>query len=87
MFFQVEHLAPAIRSGRNALNWTQKDLAEKSEISLPTINRLEDQKNPKMATVLALLRVLGNHGVVFQWHEQGFSMNVNFLQKELTATD
>ena len=87
MIFQPQFLAPAIRAGRNALNWTQQDLAKKSEISLPTIARVETESNPKMATVLAVLRVLANHGVVFQWQEQGFAMSVNFLQKNLTATD
>jgi transcriptional regulator with XRE-family HTH domain len=87
MMFQAETLAPALRAGRNALGWSQSELAEKSGISVPTIARTEISNNPKMATVLALLRVLANHGVVFQWQEHGFTMNVNFLQKELTATD
>ena len=87
MMFQAKTLAAALRAGRNALGWSQSELAEKSGISVPTIARTEISNNPKMATVLALLQVLANHGVVFQWHEQGFFMSVNFLQKELTTTD
>jgi len=87
MMFQPEHLAPAIRAGRNALNWTQQELSEKSGLSLPTVARIETSNNPKMETVLALFRVMANHGVSFKWEEQGFAMNANFLQKQLTTTD
>jgi predicted transcriptional regulator len=62
-------------------------MAEKSGISMPTIARTETSNNPKMETVLALFRVLAEHGVSFQWQEQGFAMTVNFLQKQLTTTD
>ena len=87
MIFTPESLAPAIRAGRNALNWTQQKMAEKSGISMPTIARTETSNNPKMDTVLALFRVLAEHGVSFEWQEQGFAMTVNFLQKQLTTTD
>lgn len=87
MFLKSKYLSPAVRAGRNALNWTQKDLAEKSEVSLPTINRLEDEKNATMATVLAVFRAFADHGVAFEFQEQGFSMTVNFLQKQLTAIE
>ena len=81
MIFQAETLAPALRAGRNALGWTQPKLAEKSGISLPTIVRMEQSANSRTSTVLALFRAFANHGVEFQWKEQGFSMTVNFLQK------
>jgi transcriptional regulator with XRE-family HTH domain len=87
MIFTPESLAPALRAGRNALNWTQQAMAEKSGISMPTIARTETSNNPKMDTVLALFRVLAEHGVSFEWQEQGFAMTVNFLQKQLTTTD
>ena len=87
MFLKPKCFAPAVRSGRNALNWTQQDLAEKSEVSLPTISRLEDEKNATMATVLAVLRAFVDHGVAFEFQEQGFSMTVNLLQKQLTAIE
>ncbi len=86
MMFKAETLAPALKAGRNALGWSQSELAEKSGVSVPTIARMEDEKNTTMATVLAVLKAFANHGVVFQWQEHGFAMNVNFLQKELTAT-
>ena len=87
MILQPETLAPALRAGRNALGWSQTELSEKSGVSLPTIARTEQSNIPKMATVLVLFRTFANHGVEFQWKEQGFSMTVNFLQKQLTTTD
>jgi len=87
MIFQTETLAPALRAGRNALGWSQKELSEKSGVSVPTIARMEDEKNTTMATALAVLRAFADHGVAFQWEQQGFSMTVNFLQKQLTTTD
>lgn len=87
MIFQAETLAPALRAGRNALGWSQTELSEKSGVSLPTIVRMEQSANSRTSTVLALFRAFANHGVDFQWKEQGFSMTVNFLQKQLTTTD
>ena len=87
MIFQAETLAPALRAGRNALGWTQKELSEKSGVSVPTIARTEISNNPQMATVLALLTTLKENGVVFTWKEDGFEMATNFLQKQLTTTD
>jgi transcriptional regulator with XRE-family HTH domain len=87
MIFTPESLAPALRAGRNALNWTQQEMAEKSGVSMPTIARTETSNNPKMETVLALFRVMAEHGVSFKWQEQGFAMTVNFLQKQLTTID
>ena len=79
MIFKPESLAPAIRAGRNALGWSQKELAEKSGISVPTIARTEVSNNPKMDTVLALLGTLKKNGIVFVWKEDGFEMTTNFL--------
>jgi len=79
MIFQPESLAPAIRAGRNALGWSQKEMAEKSGISIPTIARTEVANNPKMGTVLALLMTLKKNGIVFVWKDDGFEMTTNFL--------
>ena len=87
MILQPETLAPALRAGRNALGWSQTELSEKSGISLPTIVRMEQSADSRTSTVLALFRTFANHGVEFQWKEDGFEMTVNFLQKQLTTTD
>jgi len=79
MIFQPESLAPAIRAGRNALDWSQKELSEKSGVSVPTISRTEKASNPKMDTVLALLYALKRNGIVFIWKDDGFEMTTNFL--------
>ena len=87
MIFQAETLAPALRAGRNALGWSQKELSEKSGVSVPTIARTETSNNPTMATVHALLVTFEMNGIVYTWKEDGFEMAVNFLQKQLTTTD
>jgi transcriptional regulator with XRE-family HTH domain len=84
MIFQPESLAPALRAGRNALGWTQKELSEKSGISVPTIARTEISNNPKMATVLALLSTFKSNGVVFVWKDNGFEMTTKFVTEHLT---
>lgn len=57
-----------IRAARALLRWEQKDLAEKSGISLPTIKRLEGVRGPLAAhgrTIAALQQALESGGVVF----------------------
>ena len=73
----LAHLTIAIRTARGALHWTQADLAEKSGISVPTIARLEKDSNPVMATVLALLRTIQEHGVQVVWRDNGFDLRVD----------
>jgi predicted transcriptional regulator len=72
----VAHLTIAIRAARGALHWSQADLAEKSGVSVPTIARLENDANPTMSTVLALLRPIQEHGVQVVWREGGFDLRV-----------
>jgi predicted transcriptional regulator len=81
MIFQAETLAPALKAGRNALGWSQKELSEKSGVSVPTIARTETYNNPMMTTVFALLATFEMNGIVFKWKDDGFEMVVNFLQK------
>ena len=73
----VAHLTIAIRAARGALHWSQSDLAEKSGVSVPTIARLENDSNPTMSTVLALLRPIQEHGVHVIWREGGFDLRVD----------
>jgi predicted transcriptional regulator len=57
-----------IRAARMLLRWEQKDLAEKSGVSLPTIKRLEIQPGPvgaNQTTIAALLRAFADAGIEF----------------------
>jgi transcriptional regulator with XRE-family HTH domain len=57
-----------IRAARALLRWEQKDLAEKSGVSLPSIKRLEGTRGPLAAhgrTIAALQEALEAGGVVF----------------------
>jgi transcriptional regulator with XRE-family HTH domain len=74
IFENIETIAPAIRAGRNALGWTQKDLANKSGISMPTIARLETGGNPVASTVLVVISALRAGGIFFDWREDGFEL-------------
>ena len=75
IFENIETIAPAIRAGRNVLGWTQKELAEKSNLSMPTIARLEAGENPIAATVLVVISALRAEGVTFDWQQDGFKMD------------
>ena len=57
-----------IRAARALLRWEQRDLAEVSSVSLPTIKRLESKPGILGAhdsTVAALQRALENAGIEF----------------------
>ncbi|MCX7313911.1 MAG: transcriptional regulator [Alphaproteobacteria bacterium] len=57
-----------IRAARALLRWEQRDLAEASAVSLPTIKRLESKPGVLGAhhsTVAALHRALENAGIKF----------------------
>jgi predicted transcriptional regulator len=57
-----------IRAARALLRWGQRDLAEASSISLPTIKRLESQPGAMaahMSTVVALRKAIEEAGVDF----------------------
>jgi DNA-binding XRE family transcriptional regulator len=58
-----------VRAARALLRWEQKELAEKSGVSLPTIKRLETQPGTLGAypdTVTAIRRALEEQGIEFQ---------------------
>jgi len=60
--------AAQIRAARALLDWSQKQLAEKSKLSVPTIKRMEGVMGPDRSTeanVEAVRRALENAGVVF----------------------
>jgi transcriptional regulator with XRE-family HTH domain len=57
-----------IRAARALLRWEQRDLADASSISLPTIKRLESKPGlmvAHMSTVSALRKTLESAGVEF----------------------
>lgn len=57
-----------VRGARAMLRWEQKDLAEASKVSLPSIRRLEVQPGPLAAqprTVAAIRTALEAAGVIF----------------------
>jgi predicted transcriptional regulator len=57
-----------LRAARALVRWEQRDLAEASAVSLPTIKRLESQPGTISAhasTVVALRRALEGAGVEF----------------------
>lgn len=60
--------AAQIRAARALLDWSQKQLAEKSKLSVPTIKRMEGAMGPDRSTeanVDAVRRALESGGVVF----------------------
>jgi len=64
----VEMTSELIRAARALLRWDQQDLAKASEVSLPTIKRLEAKPgalNAHKPTVSALKRALETNGIEF----------------------
>ncbi len=54
------------RMGRAAVKWTVRDLAEKAQVGVTTINRFEtDQAASNPATLAAMRRALEAAGVEF----------------------
>jgi transcriptional regulator with XRE-family HTH domain len=77
--YELEHFAAAVRSGRNALGWAQKDLAMYAGVSLPTIARIETGGNPQATTLLQLIKLFETRGIEFDWRPDGFKMETIFL--------
>jgi len=71
-------LSAAIRAARGALGWSQQDLADKAEVSLPTVARLEAAlSSPKLETVSRMIGALEKAGVGFDWTvSNGFGIKV-----------
>lgn len=64
--------AAQIRAARALIDWSQKELSEKSKLSVPTIKRMEGRMGPDRSTevnVEAVRRTLEAAGVMFL--EQG----------------
>lgn len=61
-------IAAQIRAARALLDWSQRQLAEKSKLSVPTIKRMEGAMGPDRSTdanVEAVRRALEGAGIVF----------------------
>lgn len=55
-----------LRAARGLLNWTVRDLAERSQVHRNTISAFESDKTlPNASTLAALIRPLEQAGVVF----------------------
>lgn len=57
-----------IRAARGLLDWSQKDLAEATKLSVQTIKRMEGDRGPEASTeanVQAVRRALEVAGVIF----------------------
>jgi len=60
--------AAQIRAARALLDWSQRQLAEKAKLSVPTIKRMEGALGPERSTeanVEAVRRALETAGVIF----------------------
>lgn len=60
--------AAQIRAARALLDWSQRQLAEKSKLSVPTVKRMEGAMGPERSTaanVEAVRRALELAGVIF----------------------
>ena len=77
--YELEHFSAAVRSGRNALGWAQKDLAMYAGVSLPTIARIETGGNPQATTLLQLIKLFEARGIEFDWRPDWFKMETIFL--------
>ncbi len=76
-------LSAAIRAARGALGWSQQDLAEKADLSLPTVARLEAAlSSPKLETVSRMIGALEKAGVEFDWAiTNGFGIRVSLRKR------
>jgi transcriptional regulator with XRE-family HTH domain len=55
-----------LRAARALVNWTRADLADRSGVSLPTIQAFETEvSDPRQSTLIALRLALANAGVIF----------------------
>ena len=73
-----------VRAGRALLRWEQKDLAEASGVSLPTIKRLETARGALSAhgpTIAAMVRAFEAAGLEFI-PENGGGAGIRFRERK-----
>ncbi|MBX3492134.1 MAG: helix-turn-helix domain-containing protein [Parvibaculum sp.] len=82
--------AEQLRAARAMLRWEQKDLAEKAQVSLPTVKRLEAMSGSLMAvrvdTIEALKRAIQAGGIEFI-PENGGGAGIRFRDREAPPSD
>lgn len=77
--YDIAHFSSAVRAARNALSWSQKDLARVTGLSTPTIVRIESGSNPQAVTLLQIIKLFNERGIQFNWRKDGFNMEIIYL--------
>jgi len=70
----------AIKAGRNALGWSQADLATRAGIAKVTLARIEACAiTPRLSSLMALQKALQDAGVVIQDNLpfEGYTLTIN----------
>jgi transcriptional regulator with XRE-family HTH domain len=72
-------LAAQIRGARGVLGWKQSELAERTGMSTPSVNRLERAEHePRYTTVAVVKQILALEGVLFSEEpDGGFSLRIS----------
>lgn len=58
---QVRGLGQDVRDARRALGWSQTELANRAQVSRPTIARVETGENISTGTLEKIAKTLGKH--------------------------
>lgn len=58
---QVRGLGHDVRDARRALGWSQTELANRAQVSRPTIARVETGENISTGTLEKIAKTLGKH--------------------------
>ena len=72
-----------IRAGRMLLGWDQRTMAEKSEVSIDTIKRLEALRGPvsgKDETIFGVQTALERGGIVLLYKDDHGGLGVRFRE-------
>jgi predicted transcriptional regulator len=64
---QTIRVISAIKAARNALGWSQPDLAKRAGVSLVTLARTESGAiNPRMSSLIAIQKAIEAAGIIIQ---------------------
>ena len=78
------HYAVILRAARNALGLRQKQLANLSDVSAPSIARIEKGQNvPRPATWQVLIWVFQKYGIAIEEHNGG-DVVIRFNTKDIS---
>jgi predicted transcriptional regulator len=67
VLMQTIRVISAIKAARNALGWSQPDLAKRAGVSLVTLARTESGAiNPRMSSLIAIQKAIEAAGIVIQ---------------------